>query len=173
MVIPREPRSQRGLRRDYTQPPQLTKAYLLGALHDATKRKNTYLISQKSKKYVERIAQGIQRLGGNAWIYKEGQQRNVYTVEFSRFFLNNAEISSLEEKIDYIRGYFDTDGGIAKQSTVRYYIYFCQKDYKDLFELKCMLEELQIVCGMIHNPSVRANSLLKLSDRFILRNQLL
>ncbi len=153
MVIPREPRFQRGLRRDYTQSPQLTKAYILGALHDATSHKTTYRISQKSQKYIELIAQSIKELGGNAWTYREGKSRQVYIVEFSQSFLKNTSVLSQKDKIEYIRGYFDTDGGIAKQSTVRYYIYFCQKDFNDLLAVKEMLSELQIKSGKIHNPS--------------------
>lgn len=153
MAIPREPPQHGGLRRDYTPPPQITKAYLFGALHDATVRKTTYRISQKSKEYVELLALSIRKLGGNAWVYKEGKQRNVYIVEFSKSFLKNVRIKSLQEKIEYIRGYFDTDGSVAKSNTVRYYIYFCQKDHKDLSEVKQMLSELQIWSGEIHNPS--------------------
>ena len=153
MGIPREPLSQRGLRRDYTPPPQITKAYILGALHDATKRKTTYRICQKSKKYVELLAQSIKKIGGNAWVYREGKQRQLYIVEFSQSFLRSITINSLQEKIDYTRGYFDTDGGIAKQSSVRYYIYFCLKDYQDLFNVKKILKELKINTGKIHNPS--------------------
>ena len=48
MVIPREPRLNRGLRRDYTPTPQITKSYLLGVLHDATVRKTTYRVATKS-----------------------------------------------------------------------------------------------------------------------------
>lgn len=157
MGIPREPRSQRGLRRDYTPPPQITRAYILGALHDASSHKTTYRICQKSREYVELIAQGIKKLGGNAWVYKEGKQRQLYVVEFSKSFLKDVAVRTLEEKSDYIRAYFDTDGGIAKESTVRYYIYFCQKDYNDLLEVKLMLKELEIQSGKIHNPSKRVD----------------
>lgn len=157
MGIPREPRSQRGLRRDYTPPPQMTKAYILGALHDATKRKTTYRICQKSKKYVELIAQSIKNSGHNAWTYREGKRRQLYIVEFSQTYLQHVSIDSRQEKIDYIRGYFDTDGGIAKSSSVRYYIYFAQKDLQDLQEVKKMIEELKISCGKIHNPSKKVD----------------
>ena len=131
----------------------MTKAYLLGVLHDATTRKTTFRISQKSKKYIDYLAKGIKSLGGSAWTYKEGKNRQVYIVEFSRSFLLNITIQSINDKIDYVRGYFDTDGGIAKQSTVRYYIYFAQKNLDDLVEVKNYLQELKIVCGKIHNPS--------------------
>ncbi len=135
----------------------MTKAYILGALHDATTRKTTFRIAQKSKEYVELIAQQIKKLGGNAWVYKEGKTRNVYIVEFSHFFLRDVTLRSVADKIEYIRGYFDTDGGIAKHSTVRYYLYFCQKNYDDLFNVKSMLEELHITCGKIHNPSQKVD----------------
>ena len=135
----------------------MTKAYLLGVLHDATKRKTTFRISQKSKDFVEFVSEGIRALGGNAWIYKEGKSRNVYIVEFSQSFLKDVEIISTQDKLDYLRGYFDTEGGIARQSRVRYYLYFAQKDYKDLVRVKDWLEELGIVCGKIHNPSKRVD----------------
>ena len=135
----------------------MTKAYLLGALHDATTRKSTYRISQKSRAYVELIAKGIRTLGGSAWTYREGKTRDVYIVEFSKSFLSHVSIRSRKDKVEYIRGYFDTEGGIAKQSHVRYYIYFAQKDYPDLAKLLMYLEELGIVCGKIHNPSHRVD----------------
>jgi intein-encoded DNA endonuclease-like protein len=131
----------------------MTKAYLLGALHDATERKTTYRISQKNKEYVKFIAKGIKALGKKAWIYKEGQNRNVYVVEFSKSLLRGFKIQTRRQKVDYIRGYFDTEGGITKSKRVRYYIYFAQKDRKDLEEVKSYLEELKISCGKIHNPS--------------------
>lgn len=166
MVIPREPldklrandpKKLRGHRRDYTPTPQVTKAYLLGALHDATKRKTTWRISQNSKAYVTLIARGIRSLYGSAWIYREGKTRNVYVVEFSQTLLSDAKVISLKDKADYARGYFDTEGGIAKQYQVRYYIYFSQKDLFDLKQVKEYLEELGIVCGKIHNPSKRVD----------------
>lgn len=131
----------------------MTKAYLIGALHDATKHKTTYRLSQKSQAYVEFIANGIKHLGGKAWTYKEGKNREIYIVEFSQSFLANTIICSKQDKRDYVRGYFDTDGGIAKQPHVRYYIYFAQKNYQDLSSVKKMIEEFGIVCGKIHNPS--------------------
>ena len=158
MTIPREPRRHWGLRRDYTPAPKhMTKAYLFGALHDATERKTTYRISQKSKKYVEFIAKGIKALGRKAWIYKEGQNRNVYVVEFSKSLLKEFKIQTQRQKVNYIKGYFDTEGGITKSKRVRYYIYFAQKNKKDLNEVRSFLQGLSINCGVIHNPSKRAD----------------
>ena len=105
MAIPREPNfetSAKGLRRDYTRAPQISKAYIVGILHDATERHTTLRVSQKSLEFVEMVANGIRSLGGNAWIYKEGNNRNVYIVEFSKSFLKDFEIVSKRDKIDYI-----------------------------------------------------------------------
>lgn len=135
----------------------MTKAYILGALHDATRRKTTFRISQKSEAFVTFIAEGIKSLGGSAWTYREGSSRDVYIVEFSQSFVNTTKITSLDEKADYIRGYFDTDGGIAKQSQVRYYLYFAQKNLLDLEQVKEFLSELGINSGKIHNPSKKVD----------------
>jgi hypothetical protein len=78
MVIPREPNdlltngNSEGLRRDYTPAPQITKAYLLGCLHDATIRRTTYRISTKNLSYAKVLQSGLKNLNANAWIYKEG-----------------------------------------------------------------------------------------------------
>lgn len=135
----------------------MTKAYLLGVLHDATERKTTYRVSQKSKDFVEMIARGIKSLGGNAWTYREGRERDVYIVEFSKSFLRDARIKSSLEKIDYIRGYFDAEGGVPKSRRVRFYLYFAQKNLPDLEEVRGYLVEAGIACGRVHNPSRRAD----------------
>jgi DNA-binding transcriptional regulator WhiA len=135
----------------------MTKAYLLGALHDATRRKTTYRIAQKSKEYIEFLAEGIKSLGRKAWIYKEGKLRNLHVVEFSKSLLKEAKIRTRQDKIDYIRGYFDAEGGIARNLKVRYYLYFAQKDLSDLRELKGFFNDLGIACGKIHNPSRKAD----------------
>ena len=168
MVIPREPfdrtqgysheRSRVGLRRDYTPAPQITKAYLLGVLHDASVRKTTFRIATKSKPFSEIIKNGIQKLGSNAWVYKEGKDRNLWIVEFSKSILKNTKIISTQDKIDYIRGFFDAEGGIAKNSKVRFYIYLCQKDKNKLLKIREYLTGLGIRCGIIHNPSRRIDS---------------
>ncbi len=131
----------------------MTKAYLLGLLHDGTKRKKTYRIVQKEKEFIEFVMKGIVSLGQRAWMYKEGKNRNLYVVEFSNSFLSDYRLSTSQDKIDYIRGYFDAEGGISRKSEVRYYIYFAQKNLPDLNEVKTYLEELGIKCGKVHNPS--------------------
>ena len=167
MIIPREPfdytqgysheRSRVGLRRDYTQASQVSKSYLLGLLHDATTRPTTYRIATKSKVFADFLVKEIKKLKVSAWNYKEGKARNLWIVEFSKSLLKNVEIDSKKDKIDYIRGYFDAEGGMAKSPKVRFYLSFGQKNFKDLLEVRNYLEELKINCGRIHNPSKRVD----------------
>ena len=135
----------------------MTKAYLLGALHDGTVRKLTYRIVQKDQEYIEFLVKEIKNLGQKAWMYKEGKTRNLYVVEFSRSFLKDFVIESNQDKIDYIRGYFDAEGGVSRNIKVRYYIYFAQKNLKDLEQVKRYIEELGILCGKTHNPSEKVD----------------
>lgn len=135
----------------------MTKAYLLGALHDGTIRNLTYRIVQKDREYIEFLKQEILNLGQKAWMYKEGRDRQLYVVEFSKNFLKDFVIVSQQDKIDYIRGYFDAEGGIARDIKVRYYIYFAQKNLTDLQQIRDYLTELGIQCEIIHNPSKKAD----------------
>lgn len=155
METPRELPFNGRLRRDYTPTPQMTKAYLLGVLHDATVRKSTFRLGTKNKLFSQIIKMGIKVLGGNAWVYKEGKLRNFWIVEFSRSFLKGTNIESRQSKVEYIRGFFDAEGGIARSSKVRFYLYFCQKDKKVLLKIKRYLTDFGIKSGVIHNPSRR------------------
>ena len=161
MVIPREPKldtkSNRGLRRDYTPTPQISKAYLLGILHDATVRKTTYRIATKNYDFAQVIKRGIINLSSKAWIYKEGRIRNLWIVEFSKSLLSESNLKSKKDRIDYVRGFFDAEGGIAKDPKVRFYLYFCQKNKNSLEEIKRYLSELGIQSGVIHNPSKKVD----------------
>ena len=131
----------------------MSKAYLLGVLHDATERKNTYRISSKEDLYIQFLADMIHKMGYNAWTYREGKTRNMYIVEFSKSMIKDVEINNTQDKIDYVRGYFDAEGSVPRSKNKRFYIYFSQKDKKDLEQLKSYLIELGIVCGKTHNPS--------------------
>ena len=135
----------------------MTKAYLFGALHDGTVRKLTYRIVQKDQEYIEFLMKEINDFGQKAWMYKEGKTRQLYVVEFSKSFLRSFVIKTKQDKIDYIRGYFDAEGGVSRDLKVRYYIYFAQKDLADLENVKEMLGELGIKCGITHNPSERVD----------------
>jgi hypothetical protein len=92
---------------------KITKQYLLGLLPDATERQFTYRIGQKNKELIESVAKGIRSFNKKAWVYKEGRNRNLWIVEFAKRFLKNTQIKSRQNKIDYIRGYFDAEGGIT------------------------------------------------------------
>ena len=131
---------------------KVSKAYLLGALHDGCKRKHTYRITQKYKEYINGIAELLKSIGYNAWTYQEGN-RDVFVVEFSKTVLSGFEITSIQDKVEYIRGYFDAEGSVPLKEGARMYIYFCQKDLIDLEEVKTFLQELGINCGITHNPS--------------------
>jgi len=130
----------------------MSKAYILGALHDGFQSKHTFRIAQKHYSFVRDLANMIKHMGYNAWVYKEGSNRNVFVVEFSKFVLSGFEITSIQDKIDYARGYFDAEGSVPLNGS-RMYIYFCQKDREDLEEVKSFLEQLGIICGKTHNPS--------------------
>ncbi len=136
----------------------MTKAYLVGVLHDATVRKITYRIGAKDISYARFLRAGILSVGHKAWLYLEGKCRNYFIVEFVKSVLKGIKIRSRRDKIDYIRGYFDTDGGVAHSKTVRYYIYFAQKNRCDLENLRGYLLQLGIECGVIHNPSKKKDS---------------
>ena len=131
----------------------MTKPYLLGMAHDGTSRQSTYRIATNNREFAEFLKKGIRAFSVGAWIYKEGKSRNLWIVEFPKKILQNVIIESRQDKIEYIRGYFDAEGGIAKHPSVRFYLYFCQKDKNDLIQVKEYLEELGIVCGTLHNPS--------------------
>ncbi len=136
----------------------ITKAYLLGLLHDATEREGTFRIAQKSKLFLQLVAKGI-RTGFEvgAWIYKEGKTRDVFVLEFSKSLLGSCIIRTEQEKVDYTRGFFDADGGIAKSSDVRFYLYFAQKNLSEIKRLRDYLLSVEISCGVIHNPSKKVD----------------
>ena len=70
----------------------MSKAYLLGVMHDSTERKTTYRISSKEKTYIQLLANMIHEMGHNAWTYREGKTRNLYVVEFSKRVINDTEM---------------------------------------------------------------------------------
>ena len=132
----------------------MSRSYLLGAMHDGTCRPRTLRISQREEEYILLLRDMIQRLGGKAWTYREGASRNLYVVEFSRSFLEGHSIRGRQDRIDYIRGYFDADGSVGYlNARSEPYVYFCQKSKCDLTEVRHYLAALGIQSGRIHNPS--------------------
>ena len=139
------------------QDPQV-KAYLLGALHDGTFSSNKrFRISQIGTDWLEILKGLFRKLGYNSWIYKEGKYRRVYVLEtlanFLDFNFDPLILKNNEEKIGYIKGFFDAEGGIPRNEKARFYIQLVQNDKEKLEKLKIMLNDLGIETGKIHNPS--------------------
>src|SRR5438309_12086725 len=91
----------------------MSKAYLLGAMHDGTIRSRTLKTSQRDKEYILSVQRLIVSLGGNAWIYREGQTPRLFVVLFARSFLDSCVVRIRKLIIVYVRGYFVAEGGIA------------------------------------------------------------
>lgn len=145
------------------QTPRVTEAYLLGALHDGTYNvgRKTHRFSQANLEWLQLLQTKLAHLGFRSWIYKEGKNRNVYVLETSTRFLSTTfdpvNLVSVEEKISYISGFFDAEGGLPKSPEARFYIQLVQKDQLKLKWIKSVLEELGISCGAIHNPSKKVD----------------
>ena len=133
------------------------RSYLWGALHDGTTRVRTIRICQKERAYVTFVQRLIRDAGGCAWTYREGAGRNLYIVGFSRSFLGASRPTHPASIVDYVRGYFDAEGGTPRRRSVAPYLYFAQKNRKDLAQLRSMLTSLGIRCGRIHQPSWRSD----------------
>ena len=143
------------------QTPRLTEAYLLGALHDGTyniKRK-THRFSQADVGWLNVLQDKLRNLGYKSWMYKEGKNRSVYVLETSAKFLSihfdPHSLLSEEEKIAYIRGFFDAEGGLPKNHAARFYIQLVQKNRFKLEWIRANLNAWNIQCGVIHTPSKR------------------
>ncbi len=132
----------------------MSRAYLLGALHDGTVRRRTIRICQRAERYILFLKRVVLRMGAHAWTSREGKTRNLFVVEFSRSLLEGATVFTRTDKIDYARGYFDAEGGMPTKSAAEPYLYFAQKNRRDLDQLS-MISQLHITCGRVHNPSRR------------------
>ena len=136
----------------------LIKAYLLGALHDGTFSSNKrFRISQIGTDWLKILQKLFSQLGYKSWIYKEGKYRRVYVLEtladFLDFKFDPLELNNAKEKIYYVRGFFDAEGGIPRNNKVRFYIQLTQNNKEKLEKLKKILNSLGIKTGKIHNPS--------------------
>ena len=138
------------------------KAYLQGALHDASLNKGRrYRFTQSDRRWLEMLQQLLQIIGHRSWIYKEGKDRNVFTLEtlasFLDFQFDPIGLSDIKEKLAYVRGFFDAEGGIPRKENAVFYIQLVQKNKPKLERLTEILSEVGIDCGKIHNPSVRVD----------------
>ena len=135
------------------------KMYLLGALHDATfnSRHKTYRFTQSSREWLELVREILAKVGHKSWIYKEGKYRFVWALETSAKIDGREKPETIGEKIAYVRGYFDAEGGMPKNKSHFLYFQFSQKDKPDLARVHELLGEIRIRCGRIHNPSKRVD----------------
>lgn len=139
----------------------VARAYLFGALHDATHSTlhRTVRFGQSDPGWLEGIRLLFEKLGQRSWRYREGSARNLWILETSsRWTSERDEFTTVEERLAYARGYFDTEGGIPHDPGARFYIQLVQKNLSDLASLKWLLEAAGIRCGRLHNPSVQVDS---------------
>jgi hypothetical protein len=141
--------------------PSVLQAYLQGALHDGTRSRlhATHRFAQKGAEWLGRLATILTALGHRSWIYREGRNRTVFSLETSATFLDVTfdpdRLSSQPEQVAYVRGYFDAEGGVPRSPTHRFYVQLTQKNRVELGKVKAILEGLGVTCGKMHNPSVR------------------
>ncbi len=136
-------------------------AYLHGALHDASLNKGKRIrFVQKYREWLELLQKLLEQIGYRSWIYREGKERNLYTLETLckelHFDFNPLLLQSASEKIMYLRGFFDAEGGIPRKPG-RFYIQLVQKDHRKIEVIKNLLGSLGIEGGKIHNPSQRVD----------------
>lgn len=137
-------------------------AYLQGALHDASlNKRKRYRFTQKGDAWLLVLKDLFRTIGHKAWLYKEGKDREVYALETTATFLDftcdTDDFLTEDEKIGYIRGFFDAEGGIPKKLGDRFYIQLVQKDRTKIEKLKLVLLQLGIDTGVVHNPSHRVD----------------
>ena len=142
---------------------KITIAYLQGILGDATYSRihKTHRISQANREWLEKIKDLLLSIGDKSWIYKEGKSRNVYVLETTSKILSLSfdpmKLQTEDDKIAYVRGYFDAEGGTAHDEKVRFYLQFAEKNKDHLEKVRNLLEEFGIECGKVHCPSKKAD----------------
>jgi LAGLIDADG-like domain len=136
-----------------------TRAYLLGASRDGTfnRTHETLRISQSDPRWLTGLQVLFLKLGSRSWIYREGR-RNVWVIETKHRLEDETILRARTEKSAFVRGYFDAEGGIPRNTADRFYIQLVQKDLADLTRVRTILEEIDIHCGRIHNPSISVDS---------------
>ncbi len=142
-------------------------AYLQGALCDGTQSvlHHSHRFSQSDQGWLEVLSESLKILGYRSWMYREGKKRHLWVLETTAPFLSKSfDARSLvldPSGLDYVRGYFDSDGGMPQQVDARLYFQFCQKDRESLGVVKSILEQRTIECGRVHkrvhNPSTKVD----------------
>jgi intein/homing endonuclease len=136
-------------------------AYLNGALHDASLNKGKrFRFVQKYVDWLKKLQKLLEEVGYRSWIYKEGKNRNLYVLETLckelDFTFNPKNVKTDREKIMYLRGFFDAEGGVPRIKG-RFYIQLAQKNYQKILTIKKILMDLGIESGKIHNPSKKVD----------------
>ena len=136
-------------------------AYVHGAMHDASLNKRKRVrFGQKYPEWLKTLKSLLRSVGANSWMYKEGKTRNLYILETVcrdlDFAFDPRKLKTEGEKIAYIRGFFDAEGGIPRNEG-EFYIQLAQKDFQKMETIKKILNDLGIYCGKIHNPSKRVD----------------
>jgi hypothetical protein len=133
------------------------RAYRHGAAHDATisRLHRTVRFGQSDVRWLQVLKVLIERLGMRAWAYREGRSRRLWILESSVAVVaeDRPTLQTVEERRGYARGYFDSEGGMPRDLSARFYLQFVQKNHADLTELRDVLELEGICCGRLHNPS--------------------
>ena len=141
----------------------MIRSYLVGAFGDGTFNRlhRTFRYAQKEREWLERLQELLAELGCRGWIYREGKARHVHVLETTAKCLSRSEgiqpFVTEAEQVAYVRGYFDAEGGIPQRSDAPFYVQFVQKNLPSLAQVKAILEQFDIQCGVIHNPSRRVD----------------
>ena len=128
-------------------------AYLHGAIHDGyiytgKSKGKVAVITQKNREWLENIKEVIEENNGKAWIFP---QRDIHVLETKfKHLIEPRKLSNKKEKLEYVSGFFDAEGGIPKKADARFYIQFVQKNKNELKEVSEILEEFGIKCGKLH-----------------------
>jgi hypothetical protein len=131
------------------------RAYLEGAKGDATFNRfhNTLRFAQADQRWLFLLKVVLDRLDSKSWMYQEGRRR-VWVLETTYKDRVHIPLPSEAERLAFVRGYFDAEGGVPRHLGDRFYIQLVQKDKAGLEYVRTSLEELGIRCGRLHNPSV-------------------
>ena len=108
-------------------------AYLQGALRDGTRSAmhRTHRFCQSQRDWLVVIGLALSSLGQKSWIYREGRNRNLWVLETSAKFLSldfdADDLVGTLYGLSYVRGYFDSDGGMPRDSKARLYFQLAKR----------------------------------------------
>jgi hypothetical protein len=138
-------------------------AYLQGALRDGTYSAlhRTHRFCQSNEDWLDVLGMALSMLGHRSWKYREGRSRKLWVLETTAKFLdlefNPISLIGTQSGLSYVRGYFDSDGGMPRNAEARMYVQLCQKDKASLEKVAEILTSWNVECGRVHNPSVRVD----------------